>query len=73
MRTISLDRFAQGLRDPQAAKVWGYCAACCGEIYEGATVIVLEDGTIVHDELDCLMDAVGARRRDTDELYYTEG
>lgn len=30
-----MDRFEQGLPDPQEAEVFGYCDDCDGEIYKG--------------------------------------
>ena len=50
---VNLDRFAQGLPDPQEAEVKAYCEACGGEIYEGEDVYVV-DGVILHAEWDCL-------------------
>ena len=35
---MSMDRFAYGLRDPQAAPVLDYCAWCGGELYGGDVV-----------------------------------
>ncbi len=50
---VNLDRFAQGLPDPQDAEVMAYCEGCGGEIYEGEDVYVV-DGVILHAEWDCL-------------------
>ena len=36
--TMSMDRFACGLPDPQAAPVLDYCAWCGGEIYGGEAI-----------------------------------
>lgn len=63
---ISLDRFAQGLRDPQAAQVAAYCAGCGGEIYQGELVYTL-DGCLIHHNASCLAEHVGARTLDSDE------
>jgi len=37
---VNLDRFAQGLPDPQEAEVKAYCEGCGGEIYEGEEVYI---------------------------------
>lgn len=50
---MNLDRFSQGTPDPQDAEVMAECAGCCGEIYEGEDVYVV-DGVILHAEWDCL-------------------
>jgi len=50
----SMDRFSQGLPDPQDTKVVAYCDGCDGEIYEGEDVWLLRDGCIVHQEYSCL-------------------
>ncbi len=50
---VNLDRFAQGLPDPQDAEVMAYCEGCGREIYEGEDVYVV-DGVILHAEWDCL-------------------
>ncbi len=50
---VNLDRFAQGLPDPQDAKVMAYCESCHGEIYEGEDVYVVY-GAILHADWDCL-------------------
>lgn len=51
---MNLDRFAQGLPDPQNAKVMAYCEGCGGEIYEGEDVYVV-NGEILHDDWECLV------------------
>jgi hypothetical protein len=33
---MNLDRFAQGRKDPQEAKVVSYCDCCGADIYEGS-------------------------------------
>jgi len=50
---MNLDRFSQGLPDPQDAEVMANCEGCGGEIYEGEDVYVV-DGVILHAEWDCL-------------------
>lgn len=51
--SVNLDRFSQGLPDPQEAKVMATCAGCKGEIYEREDVF-LADGDIVHIDNNCL-------------------
>ena len=38
--SVNLDRFAQGLPDPQNVAPLQYCHACGGEIYPGEDVYV---------------------------------
>lgn len=50
-----MDKFSEGMKDPQAAKSVVTCSQCDGEIYEGEDVIlVLDDDAILHEEGDCL-------------------
>ena len=51
---MNLDRFSQGMPDPQEAKVMAYCKGCVKEIYEGEDVYVV-DGNVLHAETDCLV------------------
>lgn len=51
---VNLDRFAQGLPDPQNADIVYYCDACGGEIYDGEEVYYTIDGSILHAEIRCL-------------------
>jgi len=51
---MNLDRFSQGLPDPQDADVLAYCEGCGGEIYQGEEVYVVE-GDILHAEWECLV------------------
>lgn len=51
---VSLDRFAQGLKDAQEAPVLACCAGCGGEIYRGEMVCQLEGGELLHWEARCL-------------------
>ena len=51
---VNLDRFAQGLPDPQEAEVKAHCEGCGGEIYDGEEVYVVE-GEILHAEWECLV------------------
>lgn len=57
LKPLTLDRFSQGLRDPQEAPAVAYCAACSGEIYEGELVYSIS-GDIIHP--DCLAEHTGA-------------
>ena len=50
---MNLDRFSQGLPDPQGADILAYCEGCGGEIYEGEDVYIV-NGAILHSERDCL-------------------
>lgn len=50
---MNLDRFSQGLPDPQEADVKAYCTGCGGEIYENEDVYVV-NGEILHKDLECL-------------------
>ena len=51
---MNLDRFSQGLPDPQDADVLAYCEGCRGEIYQGEDVYIA-DGVILHAEWECLV------------------
>lgn len=51
----NLDRFAQGRPDPQDAVPVAVCEACGEDIYPGEYVYQLEDGTILHEEWECLV------------------
>lgn len=39
---MNLDRFAQGLKDPQEETPVAHCAECDGELYEGDQVVECE-------------------------------
>ena len=58
--SVNLDRFAQGLPDPQNVAPLQYCHACGGEIYPGEDVYVI-DGYIIHARVDCLVSYVSPR------------
>ena len=49
---MNLDRFSQGLPDPQEAEVKAYCEGCGGEIYEGENAFCY-DGEYYHSP-ECL-------------------
>lgn len=59
--TRSLDRFAQGLDDPQEDEdeVAGYCEGCGAALYVGDPVYIV-DGAVLHRDEDCLAKYVGA-------------
>jgi len=57
LKPLTLDRFSQGLRDPQEAPAVAYCAACSCEIYDGELVYSIS-GDIIHP--DCLAEHTGA-------------
>lgn len=57
LKPLTLDRFSQGLCDPQEAPVVATCEACGGEIYEGELVYSIS-GDIIHP--DCLAEHTGA-------------
>ncbi|SDH85578.1 hypothetical protein SAMN04489735_10854 [Aneurinibacillus thermoaerophilus] len=48
-----MDRFSQGLADPQETHVVGECLSCGGEVYEGEEVWEVE-GEYLHDGYDCI-------------------
>lgn len=56
----NLDRFEQGLPDPQEAKVIEECLGCGNEIYEGQDVV--HYGDELYCNYKCLADAFGATR-----------
>ena len=58
--SVNLDRFAQGLPDPQEALPLEQCQGCGGEIYPGEDVYVV-DGYIIHARVDCLVSYVSPR------------
>jgi hypothetical protein len=53
MNCMNLDRFSQGLPDPQDADVLYECDACGAEIYPGEDVFVV-NGDIICADLECL-------------------
>ena len=55
--SVNLDRFAQGLPDPQDIAPITFCEGCDGEIYPGEDVYVV-DGCILHARVDCLVSYV---------------
>ena len=54
-----MDRFSQGLPDPQEARVFCNCAGCGGEIYIGQDATSSAVGKVYCNE-GCLLDDVGA-------------
>lgn len=59
---MNLDRFSQGRGDPQTIPPAVICPACMGEIYPGEDVLELADGTLIHDEKQCLITYLDARK-----------
>lgn len=53
-----MDRFEQGLPDPQEAKVVGYCDECSGEFYEGQEVLTIGQDRVCN--FKCLVSYIGA-------------
>jgi len=51
---MNLDRFSQGLPDPQDADVLAYCEGCGREIYEGEDVYRV-GSDILHADRECLV------------------
>ena len=49
---MNLDRFSQGLPDPQDAEVIGYCSYCGMEIYEGADNIDIHESCEAEEAAD---------------------
>ena len=66
-----LDRFSQGLPDPQDAEVMAYCEGCGGEIYPGEDVYVV-DGVILHAEWDCLVQYIDPEVKTIEEALGVE-
>jgi hypothetical protein len=58
LKETGLDRFSQGIPDPQEGRVLGTCEACGGEIYEGEEVFVI-NGNIIHADWECLQEYIG--------------
>ncbi len=58
---VNLDRFSQGLPDPQETEVKAYCEGCGGEIYQGEDVYDV-DGVILHAEWECLVKYINPDR-----------
>lgn len=56
--TVNLDRFAQGLPDPQDVAAVEECQGCGRAIYPGEDVYVV-DGYILHAAWECLVDHLG--------------
>ncbi len=70
---VGLDRFSQGRPDPQEAPVVATCAACGGEIYEGALIYVLSNGEFIHGDVRCLADYYDARIASIEEVLCDDG
>jgi len=68
LKPLTLDRFSQGLRDPQEAPAVAYCAACNCEIYDGDLVYVVPGGDILHGDTECLVEYIGARLMSAEDV-----
>lgn len=63
----NLDRFSQGLRDPQDVEPVSTCPVCKEEIYPGETVHVLPDGTKLCSKHQCVLDFFHVQELTIDE------
>lgn len=52
-------------RNPYDVREVGFCAGCTLEIYPGDDILGF-DSQIVHDDIECLKQAIGAKRITTD-------
>jgi len=68
---MNLDRFAQGLPDPQDAEVMAYCEGCGGEIYPGEDVYCV-NGDIIHAEWECLVQYIDPEVKTIEEALGVE-
>lgn len=59
----NLDRFSQGPRDPQGERPAAVCPACGDSIFWEDDVYILQDGTAIHANEDCLYDYCGAEKK----------
>lgn len=65
---VNLDRFAAGRPDPQAEYPVAICDGCNGAIYAEDDVYVLDDGTVIHADNECLCHHAGATKKRAGEL-----
>ncbi len=63
---VNLDRFAQGLPDPQDIAPITFCEGCDGEIYPGEDVYVV-DGYILHSDPECLVKYIDPEEKSIEE------
>ncbi len=68
LKPLTLDRFSQGLRDPQEAPVVAHCAACDGEIYDADLIYMMPGGDVIHGDRRCLEDYTGAVLLSAEEI-----
>jgi len=68
---MNLDRFSQGLPDPQDADVLAYCDCCGKEIYEGEEVYTVYDA-VIHAEDECLFGYFGIEKMTIEEALGVE-
>jgi hypothetical protein len=64
--SVNLDRFAQGLPDPQDIAPITFCEGCDGEIYPGEDVYVV-DGCILHSDHECLIKYIDPEEKSIEE------
>lgn len=66
---VNVDRFSQGLPDPQVSfeQLIGYCVVCGCEIYPDDDVLEI-DGLMICGEQECLLKYVGGRKLKAGEL-----
>jgi hypothetical protein len=69
--SVNLDRFSQGLPDPQEAPVMAICEACGGEIYEGEEVYDI-NGDITHADWECLVQYIDPKVTTIEEALGVE-
>jgi len=68
LKPLTLDRFSQGLCDPQEAPVVAHCAACDGEIYDADLIYMMPGGDVIHGDRRCLEDYTGAVLLSAEEI-----
>jgi len=69
--SMNLDRFSQGIPDPQDAEVMTYCEGCGGEIYPGEDVYCV-NGDIIHAEWECLVQYIDPEVKTIEEALGVE-
>ena len=68
---VNLDRFAQGLPDPQDIAPITFCEGCDREIYPGEDVYVVENA-ILHADWDCLVQYIDPEVKTIEEALGVE-
>lgn len=71
---VDFDRFSQGLPDPAEGVPVGVCCdGCMEDIFAGEGILVIDSlHMIVHDEPECINQAIGGRRKVAGE-FLNEG